>query len=96
MTDQPSPQPFEEIQIRCPRLGGLVSFEYCRVEDRQRPCTRAVACWSARFDAERFFRENLDPEEFQERFHKAPLSKIATLIDLIEKARKTAEKPPTD
>jgi len=96
MTDSPKRPPFEEIQIRCPRLGGPVSFEYCRVEDRQRPCTRAVVCWSVHFDAESFFRETMTPEDFEERFHNAPPSKIITLVDLIEQARKTMEKPNKD
>jgi hypothetical protein len=96
MTDTPTRPPFEEIQIRCPRLGGLVSFEYCRVEEQGGPCTRAIICWSVHFDAKCFFEETLTPEEFQERFHRAPSSKLVTLLDLVEQARKVIDKPTKD
>jgi hypothetical protein len=93
MADSSSLPPFEEMQIRCPKLGGLVSFEYCRIEERQGPCRRAVICWSVHFDVERYFRGIVAPEEFEERFHKPPASKLVTLMELIEQARKVIEKP---
>ncbi|HMK34903.1 MAG TPA: hypothetical protein VK463_07555 [Desulfomonilaceae bacterium] len=80
--------PYEEKQIRCPRLGGPVSFGYCLVERRNLPCHRAIVCWSQSFDAEGFFREKLTDEEFDECFVQPPQPKIVTLIEMIEKARK--------
>jgi hypothetical protein len=91
MTDSRSNQPFEEIEIRCPKLGGPVSFEYCRIERQSRPCQKAIKCWSFHFDVEAFFREALAPEEFEQCFLEPPPSKVTTLIELIEQARKTLE-----
>lgn len=91
MTEQSSCTPFEEKEIRCPRLGGPVTFWYCRREHLGKPCHKALDCWAAYFDVESFFRDQLTPEEFLERFHTPPQTKIVTLLDLIEKARKVAE-----
>jgi hypothetical protein len=68
-------------------LGSQVMFSYCRVERRDRPCRKALACWSVHFDVESHFRELLTEEEFDECFLAAPQSKVGTLIELIERAR---------
>jgi hypothetical protein len=81
-----------ERQIRCPKLGHLVSFEYCRLEQAALPCTRALECWSAFFDAETYFRLELSPDEFVRCFLTAPQPKILTLMELIDNARKSVNK----
>ncbi|MBI4966463.1 MAG: hypothetical protein HY913_24495 [Desulfomonile tiedjei] len=91
MKDSSFSPPFEETEIRCPRLGGPVTFGYCRIERQQRPCQRAIKCWSGHFDVAAFFRERLTPDEFDACFLEQPLSKVVTLIELIEQARKTLE-----
>jgi len=97
MPDSPSSTPYEEKEIRCPKLGHQVSFEYCRVEQHDRPCSRALICWSVHFDVEALFREILTPEEFERCFSQPPPSKIVTLVELIERARKaTPQKEEQD
>jgi hypothetical protein len=91
MTDSNTHPTYEEKEIRCPKLGGPVNFEYCKVEQSGLPCSRAINCWSIHFDAEAFFRESLSPEQFAECFLKAAPSKVTTLLELIEKARKLTE-----
>jgi len=89
-TDSPTSS-YEEKQIRCPRLGGPVTFGYCRIEDLGRPCFRAIGCWAAIFDVEGFFRESMSDQDFNECFSKRPHSKVDTLIELIERARKLTQ-----
>ena len=84
--------PYEEKQIRCPKLGNAVFFGYCRVERQNFPCQRTLSCWSSFFDVEQFFREKLTPEEFDECFLQPPRPKIVTLVELIENARKLCKK----
>ena len=83
---------YEDREIRCPRLGGPVTFSYCRIENRGRPCSKALSCWTAHFDVEALFRKTMSPEEFQECFFGPPPSKVGTLLELIERARKVIEK----
>jgi hypothetical protein len=85
--------PYEEKQIRCPKLGNPVFFEYCRTERQQLPCQRALVCWSLIFDVERFFHDTLTSQEFEECFLQPPRPKIVTLVELIENATKLCKKP---
>jgi hypothetical protein len=91
MKTSSSNPPYEEKQIRCPRLGGPVNFEFCRVEGRELPCGRALACWSHYFDVEAYFRQQLSPEDFEKCFAQPQPTKLCTLIELIEKARKLTD-----
>ncbi len=91
MTTTSSNPPYEEVQIRCPKLGGQVAFEFCRVESREFPCARALACWGYYFDVETYFRRKLSPNDFEKCFVQPQPSKVCTLIELIEKARKLTD-----
>ena len=84
--------PYAEKEIRCPRLGGPVTFEYCRVERGDLPCPRAISCWRAYFDVERHFLDLLGPEEFVACFFTPPQPKVVSLIELIEQARRVADR----
>lgn len=92
MTDSCDKQPYEEKEIRCPKLGHQVTFGYCRIEEEGRPCRRTIKCWTAYFDVEEFFREQLGPEECCRWFGQAPQPKVVTLVELIERARKVLDK----
>ncbi|MEJ2718061.1 MAG: hypothetical protein P8182_13135 [Deltaproteobacteria bacterium] len=83
---------YEDKEIRCPRLGGPITFSYCRIENQGRPCSKALNCWASHFDVESLFRKNMTPEEFEACFFGPPPSKVGTLLELIEKARKVIEK----
>jgi hypothetical protein len=91
MKSSSSNPPYEETQIRCPKLGGPVNFEFCRVEGRELPCGRAMACWGHYFDVEAYFRQQLSPEDFEKCFVQPQPTKLCTLIELIEKARKLTD-----
>jgi hypothetical protein len=81
---------YEDKEIRCPRLGGQITFGYCRCENRGRPCARAIDCWSDHFDAEAFFRKIMTEEEYVHCFCQPPKNKLDTLLEMIEQAKKTA------
>jgi hypothetical protein len=91
MTGSSDEQPYGEREIRCPKLGGQVTFEYCRIEEQGRPCRRAIKCWTEYFDAEELFRDKLGTEECLNWFGQPPQPKVVTLVELIEKARKVLE-----
>lgn len=92
MTDSSEKQPYEEREIRCPKLGGQVTFRYCVIEEVGKPCRRAIRCWSEYLDAEEFFRERLGTEECNNWFGEPPKPKVVTLVELIEQARKAMDK----
>ena len=92
MNDNSAGCPYEEKEIRCPKLGGQVNFEYCSQETYGKPCAKALTCWSLYFDAETFFKEKLGEETFLDFFLQPAQTKMVTLVDLIEKAREVAKK----
>ncbi|MCU0588378.1 MAG: hypothetical protein MUF52_09500 [Syntrophobacteraceae bacterium] len=80
---------FRELLIRCPKLGGEVTFAYCEDEAGALPCSRMIHCWSWRIPAvERYLRLKLGEEEWERCFGQAPRDKMASLVELIDAARK--------
>ncbi|MCL5122901.1 MAG: hypothetical protein M1511_00080 [Deltaproteobacteria bacterium] len=80
--------PYEEQEIRCPKLGGPVTFSYCCVEARNLPCSRAIRCWCDRFDVESFFMDKLGEDKFRLAFEKPQQSKLENILELIDRAKK--------
>lgn len=81
----------EELLTRCPRLGGETPFTYCLREGGTLPCHRIVACWQAYFPIEKYLKERLSPQQWQEFEGRRPKEKLASLIELIDEARKAAQ-----
>ena len=83
------------LERRCPRLGGSVTFGYCRTGDGSGsdPCFKILDCWWERFDVVALLREEMDPERFAALLeHQAPPPKVASLVDLIAKAQRRIQK----
>ena len=85
-----SRQQHDELMIRCPKLGILITFAYCRKEASGLPCTRALSCWSDRFPVESFFKEILNEVEWKEQFEAPAKPKLTSLLELIDSARDNA------
>ena len=90
---------YRHRQRRCPRLGGPVTFEYCLTSESDRqPCWKIVDCWWESFDVTAFLEDNLSQETFGRLQRRQVTSKTATLVELIEQARRrqAAQDPPSD
>ncbi|MFH0960694.1 MAG: hypothetical protein V1897_18560 [Pseudomonadota bacterium] len=77
-----------DMEMRCPKLGGPVTFAYCLVEAVSLPCSRALMCWNNRFDAISHFQRMLGAEEFRLAFQTPPKSRMDSILELIERAKK--------
>lgn len=75
-------------EIRCPKLGGPVTFAYCRVEGGDIPCSRTILCWQPYFPVEAYLRTKLTQTEWERCFNRAPKEKVVSLVELIEEAKK--------
>lgn len=80
---------FDALEIRCPKLGHQLQFSYCRAEHNNLPCSRSLVCWESRLPAEEFFRNTLTEKQWRNCFEDAPKPKVVSLLELIEKAKKT-------
>ena len=79
---------YDHLEIRCPRLGGEVAFSYCRKEGGDLPCPRIIICWQLYFPVEIYLRKHLTEGEWDRCFNRPPKTKMTTLIELIEEAKK--------
>jgi len=78
---------YDHLEIRCPRLGGEVTFKYCRVEGGELPCMRIVPCWQRCIPVAEYLREMLSPEQLERFVGLKPKERIATLVEQIEAAK---------
>jgi len=77
------------LERRCPRLGGPVPFSYCKKSgEDQQPCYKIVDCWWETFDVVRYLKDNLPEDQFNQLMDTRPRPKIASLVELIEQAKK--------
>ena len=79
---------YDSLEIRCRLLGHQVFFQYCRGSNRDLPCRKIMDCWWQRIEIETSLREYFPPEELNRSVFAKPTSKIGSLIELIEKAKR--------
>jgi hypothetical protein len=71
-------------------LGHDIAFSYCRAPASRLPCGRILDCWWETFDIEGFIRRHYSPQDIEAIL--APRKdKMLTLVELIERAKKTAK-----
>lgn len=81
---------YDHLEIRCPKLGGEVTFAYCRQEGGDLPCRRVIACWYSYFPVEPYLRDSMSEETWNRFVNQTPKDKIITLVELVEEAKKRA------
>jgi len=74
---------------RCPMLGHDVPFSYCRAPGAELPCRRIFDCWFETFDVEGFIRAHYSEADIR-RILAPRQDKTASIVELIERARKSA------
>ena len=83
----------KQLTRRCPRLGGPVSFNYCRTSERDhQTCWKIVDCWWETFDVVRYLRDTLPDSQLQRLLHPEPPSKIAGILQCADQAGKRLSK----
>ncbi len=78
---------------RCPKLGGPVTFEYCRAcDERNHPCSNVIDCWWEVFDIVSYLKDTVPKEVLDKLFEARPTPKITHLVTLIDEAKKRIDK----
>jgi len=81
----------DHLIIRCPPLGGEVPFRYCRIVSEDLPCRRIILCWEFRIEISKFLAEHYSIDQIQRALSLPIKSRVETIIELIEKAKKIKE-----
>jgi hypothetical protein len=72
---------FDGLETRCPRLGGTVTFDYCRKAGSTLPCPRSLVCWELFFPVDEYMRRILSPDEWQQVFNALPKNKMEIILE---------------
>ena len=79
----------DQLEQRCPRLGGNVTFQYCRTcGDNSLPCWKIFDCWWEYFDVVTFLRTYLPEDAIDQIANTRPKPKITSLVEIIAQAQK--------
>jgi hypothetical protein len=78
----------DSLIIRCPQLGGEVPFRYCRTTNEDFPCRKIIICWEFRLEIGKFLSEHYTVDEIQRALAPPSKSRLETIIELVEKAKK--------
>ena len=79
---------FDHVELRCPKLGGEVTFGYCRTVDDGMPCPRALLCFELKFPVEEYFQIVLKEETFTRIFTNPPRTRLERFLDTVDAAAK--------
>lgn len=90
--DKEKTPPGDDHKLRCPRLGHMIHFAYCRVENTGLPCFKTLDCWFEHFRVEEHLRQELTVEEWEKIFNRSPKAKMLSLVELIEQAKERNKK----
>ena len=81
----------DNLERRCPRLGGDVAFGYCKVCGEERtPCFKVFDCWWERFDVVAHMKTCLPSDAFDALCASRPQPKVTSLLEVIRQARERA------
>ena len=79
----------EELEIRCPRLGGTVPFRYCLAPGEPAACSKILDCWWEIFDVASYLQAHLSEEEFSRVLeNRRPPNRMTTILGLVERFTK--------
>ena len=87
--DKPMIQILDDMVIHCVQLGGEIPFRYCRTVNHTLPCRRIIPCWEFKMDIIQFLNDHFSPDEIQRFLAPPTKTRVETLLDLIEQAKKT-------
>ena len=81
---------YRKKETYCRKLGHAVKFSYCCSERKEIPCSKIRDCWFEIIPIDMYLREHFSQDELGRIFQPSK-NKIASLIELIEKAKSSAD-----
>ncbi len=78
----------DHLEIYCPHLGTVLTFNYCRRAQSSLPCRNLLGCWEGRLSVADFLGENYTREELETAFGGLPKTRLERIFETIQKNRK--------
>ena len=82
---------FDHVEVRCPKLGGEVTFGYCRLLQDGLPCRRALVCFEFKFPVDIYFQQVLKEETYTRIFTSVPENRVERLMNTVAQASQRLE-----
>jgi len=80
----------EDLDTRCPRLGGTVPFGYCLAPGEPTPCYKVLNCWWEIFDVTAYLRSHLPEDVFEKLLEdRDPPNRLNSIFELVERFKNT-------
>ncbi len=84
------PDTYDCMERRCPRLGGPVTFHYCRnCPDTGGFCPKTADCWWEYFDIAAYMKQYLSEDELKALTEKKFKPRVTSLLEMIQEAIKS-------
>jgi len=81
----------DALILYCPQLGGEIPFQYCRTLNEELPCRKIIICWEFRIEIGNFLSEHYSLGQIQRALAPPAKTRLDTILELIEKAKKIKE-----
>jgi hypothetical protein len=72
------------LEIYCPQMGTMLTFNYCRRVQSDLPCRNFINCWESRMEVGSFLKEHFPQEALQEAFGGLPKGRMERIFACIE------------
>ena len=77
---------YDEEQIRCPKIGDIVPFKFCRTSGSPF-CWMVIPCWAVRIDIGQFLADNYSPETIAQGIEQPQGGRLGGIMETAEKYR---------
>jgi hypothetical protein len=78
---------YDHLEIYCPQLGMLLTFNYCRRSQGTLPCRNLFGCWEDRIPVDSFLIEHFSRDDLQAVFGGLPKSRIERIFEVAAQDR---------
>ncbi|MCK9274684.1 MAG: hypothetical protein M0P57_06295 [Syntrophales bacterium] len=75
---------YDNLQIRCPKLGGEITFAYCRIEQGTIPCRQIIGCWHTTIPIESYLEEVFSRKLLDQYLNVPSKDKITTIFEIVD------------
>ena len=80
----------DDRECYCRMLGHDVPFKYCRLVQEGLPCGNVLNCWHEKFEVKSYLQDHFTTEQI-EIILTPPKAKMASIVELIEQAKKAGK-----
>jgi hypothetical protein len=78
---------YDSLEIYCPQLGMMLTFNYCRRAQAPLPCRNLVGCWEERLPVDSFLGEAFSRADLEAAFGGLPKTRMERILDCLTRIK---------